>query len=420
MISKASASECFVYITLPGAISATTAGRFVLEKNQQGDPLGRFVYGRSYLSHSDAVPIDPVELLLSEKTYETVHLNGIFGALRDAGPDFWGRRVIEKHAGKAQLGELDYLLESPDDRAGALGFGLNKVPPAPQRKFNKTLDLEKLQNLADALIKDELPNDPDAAQVQDLILLATSMGGARPKAVVQDDQGLWIAKFNRPDDRWNNTRVEYALLRLARECGISTADSRIGAVAGKDVLLIKRFDREKTEKGYTRARMVSGLTLLGADESLEMRTRWSYVILVEELRRVVAEPKRDARELFRRMCFNALVSNIDDHPRNHAVIAKDEDWNLSPAYDLTPAPVIAQERRDLAMECGGMGRYATARNILSQHARFLLDGDEAAKIVGDMKEQVAATWYETVRASGVSENDAELIRGAFVYEGFSL
>ena len=420
MISKASGSECFVYITLPGATSSITAGRFVLEKKQQGDPLGRFVYGRSYLNNPEAVPIDPVELHLSEKTYETVQLNGIFGALRDSGPDYWGRRIIEKHAGKAQLGELDYLLESPDDRAGALGFGLNKVPPAPQRKFNKTLDLEKLQNLADALVNDKVPKDPDAAQVQDLMLLGTSMGGARPKAVVQDDDGLWIAKFNRSDDRWNNTRVEHAMLRLARECGISTAESRIEAVAGKDVLLIKRFDREKTPKGYTRARMVSGLTLLRADESLEMRTRWSYVILVEELRRVVAEPKKDARELFRRMCFNALVSNIDDHPRNHAVIAKDKDWKLSPAYDLTPAPVIAQERRDLAMECGDMGRYANAKNILSQHARFLLDENEAAKIVGDMKEQVAATWYDTVRASGVSESDAEIIRGAFVYAGFSL
>jgi serine/threonine-protein kinase HipA len=100
--------------------------------------------------------------------------------------------------------------------------------------------------------------------------------------------------------------------------------------------------------------MVSGLTLLGADESLAMRTRWSYVVLVEELHRVVAEPKKDARELFRRMCFNALISNIDDHPRNHAVIAKDKDWKLSPAYDLTPAPVIAQERRDLAMQCGAL------------------------------------------------------------------
>jgi serine/threonine-protein kinase HipA len=150
-----------------------------------------------------------------------------------------------------------------------------------------------------------------------------------------------------------------------------------------------------------------------------MRTRWSYVLLVEELRRVVAEPKKDSRELFRRMCFNALVSNLDDHPRNHALIAKDQQWKLSPAYDLTPSPVIAQEHRDLAMECGDMGRYANARNILSQHARFLLKEEEAARIVLDMKEQVAARWYDTVRACGVSDRDAEIIRGAFVYKGFS-
>lgn len=420
MISKASASECYVYITLPGATAAVTAGRFVLERNQKGAPLGRFVYGRSYLDNPEAVPIDPVELQLSEKTYETVQLNGVFGALRDAGPDYWGRRIIEKYAGKTQLDELDYLLKSPDDRAGALSFGLNKVPPAPRRKFNKTIDLEKLQKLADALVKDDLPNDPEAAQVQDLMLLGTSMGGARPKAVVQDGDGLWIAKFNRPDDRWNNTRVEHAMLRLARECGISTAESRIDTIAGRDVLLIKRFDRDNTPKGYTRARMISGLTLLRADEAPGMRERWSYVILVEELRRVVVEPKKDAKELFRRVCFNALISNIDDHPRNHALIAKDKDWKLSPAYDLTPAPVVAQERRDLAMQCGDLGRYANATNILSQHARFLLKKDEASKIVGDMKEKVAANWYETVRVCGVSEKDAEIISGAFVYEGFSL
>jgi serine/threonine-protein kinase HipA len=419
MSSKPSASGCFVYITLPGATSAVTAGRFVLEKNQRGDALGRFVYGRSYLNNRDAVPIDPVELTLSDKTYETVRLNGVFGALRDAGPDYWGRRVIEKHAGKVGLGELDYLLESPDDRAGALGFGLNKVPPAPARKFNKTLDLEKLQDLAEALVRDQIPKDAEAAQVQDLMLLATSMGGARPKAVVQDKDGLWIAKFGRPDDRWNNTRVEHAMLRLARECGISTAESRIETIAGKDVLLVKRFDREKTAKGYLRARMISGLTLLRADDAPQVRERWSYVILVEELRRVVGEPKNDARELFRRMCFNALISNTDDHPRNHALIAKDKDWKLSPAYDLTPAPAVAQERRDLAMDCGDLGRYANAKNILSQHARFLLQEDEAAKIIGDMKDLVTARWYDIVRACGVSDTDAETIRAAFVYEGFS-
>jgi serine/threonine-protein kinase HipA len=418
--SSASSSECYVYITLPGQVSPVTAGRFVLTKNARNDPLGQFVYRDKYLQDPQAVEIDPVELKLSKRTYETVMLNGVFGALRDAGPDYWGRRVIEKHAGKAQLGELDYLLESPDDRAGALGFGLNNVPPAPQRKFNKTIDLEKLQALADALVKDEIPNDPEAQQVQDLLLLGTSMGGARPKAVVQDDDGLRVAKFNRPDDRWNNTRVEHAMLRLARECRITTAESRIETVAGKDVLLIKRFDREKTAKGYTRTRMVSGLTILRADEAPETRRNWSYVILVEELRRIVEDAKKDAKELFRRVCFNALISNADDHPRNHAIIAKEKSWKLSPAYDLTPSVPVSVERRDLALDCGDMGRYANAKNILSQHARFLLDRDDAEKIVNDMKAQVEATWYDTVRASGVSERDAETIRGAFVYPGFSL
>jgi serine/threonine-protein kinase HipA len=420
MISKESSAECYVYITLPGETSSVTAGRFVLEKTAQAQALGRFVYGRSYLKNPDAVEFDPIELKLSTRTYETTQLNGVFGALRDAGPDYWGRRVIEKHAGRAQLGELDYLLESPDDRAGALGFGRHQSPPAPLRKFNQAIDLEKLQSLAAALIKDEIPSDPQAQQVQDLMLLGTSMGGARPKAVVQDGEGLWIAKFNRDDDRWNNTRVEHAMLRLARECGLHTAESRIETVGTKDVLLVRRFDRERAAKGYTRARMVSGLTLLHADEAPQGRQNWSYLLLVEELRRVVADAKSDARELFRRICFNALISNLDDHPRNHAILAKEREWKLSPAYDLTPSVPVSIEHRDLAMECGDQGRYANAKNILSQHARFLLSEEEAQRIVNDMKAQVQASWYETLRASGVTENDAEAIRGAFVYPGFSL
>ena len=420
MISKESSAECYVYITLPGETSSVTAGRFVLEKTAQAQALGRFVYGRSYLKNPDAVEFDPIELKLSTRTYQTTQLNGVFGALRDAGPDYWGRRVIEKHAGRAQLGELDYLLESPDDRAGALGFGRHQSPPAPLRKFNQAIDLEKLQSLAAALIKDEIPSDPQAQQVQDLMLLGTSMGGARPKAVVQDGEGLWIAKFNRDDDRWNNTRVEHAMLRLARECGLHTAESRIETVGTKDVLLVRRFDRERAAKGYRRARMVSGLTLLHADEAPQGRHNWSYLLLVEELRRVVADAKSDARELFRRICFNALISNLDDHPRNHAILAKERQWKLSPAYDLTPSVPVSIEHRDLAMECGDQGRYANAKNILSQHARFLLSEEGAQRIVNDMKAQVQASWYETLRASGVTENDAEAIRGAFVYPGFSL
>ena len=421
MSSRESATKCYVYITLPGETSFVTAARFALTTNRQGVSTGRLVYGRSYLERENAVPIDPVELELSSRTYSTTCLKGVFGALRDAAPDAWGRRVIEKRSGKAELSEMDYLLFSPDDRAGALGFGLDQEPPAPLRKFNQTMDLERLQELADAIIADEdLPEGAEAAQVQDLMLGGTSMGGARPKAVVEDKEGLWIAKFNRKDDTWNEARVERAMLELGRECGLHTAGSRITTIGNRDALLLKRFDRQKTDNGYRRARMLSALSLLRAEDTYQDRDKWSYVLLVEELRRISSQPKIDAPELFRRMCFNALISNSDDHPRNHALIAPDLDWTLSPAYDLTPNPLISDERRDLALDCGDMGRYANARNLLSQSARFLLKPEEAKAIIDEMEEVVRNRWYEIARREGVTDKDCEKIARAFAYPGFRL
>lgn len=421
MTSKPAAEECFVYIMLPGETAFVTAGRFVLEPDRTGVPVGRFVYGRRYLARRDAVPIDPVELKLGPETYQTTALKGVFGALRDAGPDYWGRRVIEKHSGKPALSEIDYLLYSPDDRAGALGFGLGVEPPAPKRQFNNTLDLENLIKLADAIIADEeLPETPELNQVEDLMLLGTSMGGARPKTVVEDNDGLWLAKFGRTDDKWNHARTEHAMLELARACGINSVQSRVETVAGRDVLLVKRFDREKSGTGYLRSRMVSGLTILRTEDTHQHRDRWSYVLLAEELRRISANPKQDAAELFRRMVFNALISNTDDHPRNHAAIARNNDWTLSPAYDLTPAMPVSLERRDLAMACGDWGRYANAANMLSQCARFHLERADAEAIINDMAELVDRTWYDTARRAGLSEKDCETIRPAFSYPGFRL
>jgi serine/threonine-protein kinase HipA len=289
----------YVYITLPGETAAVTAGRYELGVDRSGVPLGSFVYGKSYLARADAVAIDPVELKLVPRLYETTLLNGVFGALRDSAPDYWGRLVIERALGKGPLGEMDYLLQSADDRAGALGFGLNEKPPAPMRKFNKTLELERLQAIALAILKDKNPvSGPEAEQVQRLLLRGTSMGGARPKAVVEDGEGLWVAKFNRPDDPWNNARVEHTMLRLAKECGISVAESKVVSIARRQVLLVKRFDREKTKTGYLRHRMVSALTLLRADEGVQDRAKWSYVLLAEELRRACAEPARPRLNCF--------------------------------------------------------------------------------------------------------------------------
>ncbi len=421
MTSEPGATHCFVYITLPGASAFVTAGRFVLEPDRIGVPVGRFVYGRSYLANPDAVPIDPIDLKLASTTYRTTALKGVFGALRDAGPDYWGRCVIEKYFGLPQLGEIDYLLNAPDDSAGALGFGLGPKPPAPLKRFNKTLNLERLIALADAVISGEdVSGGPEVGQVEDCMLVGTSMGGARPKAVVEDSDGLWLAKFNRGDDRWNHARVENAMLRLARTCGVHTARSRIEHIAGRDVLLVKRFDRQKTSDGYMRARMMSGLTILRTEDTHQRRDRWSYVLLAEELRRVSGQPKNDAAELFRRMVFNALISNTDDHPRNHAAIAIGADWNLSPAYDLTPSTPVSLERRDLAMTCGDIGRYANAQNMVSQCARFHLKSDEAAAIIDTMEDQVKASWYNIARGEGVTEADCSMINGAFAYPGFRL
>lgn len=422
MISKPpGGGECFVYIMLPGTTEFTTAGRFALQPNKDGVAVGRFVYGRKYLANEEAVAIDPVALKLSNNVFETVAMKGMFGALRDAGPDYWGRRVIEKHAGLVQPSELDYLLQAPEDRAGALGFGLNVTPPAPRRNFNKTLDLEKLCTIANAIIADEeTPDGAEAIQIEELMLIGTSMGGARPKTVVEDDDGLWVAKFNRPDDKWNQAQVEHAMLRLASACGIRSAQSRVVMAGDRDILLVKRFDREKTDAGYQRARMISGLTILRAEDTYSSRERWSYIVLAEELRRISANPRQDARELFCRMVFNALISNIDDHPRNHAAIAWEKHWQLSPAYDLTPSMPISLERRDLAMRCGDFGRYAHAENLLSQCARFHLERTEAERIIQDMEAQVAHTWYETARREGVSERDCKTIESAFAYPGFRL
>jgi serine/threonine-protein kinase HipA len=408
--------EAYVYITLPGATEAITAGRFEHSVAPSGVAVGRFVYGRRYRERDDAVEIDPVELRLGRASFETVRLEGVFGALRDAGPDSWGRRVIEKHAGLGQIGEFDLLLNSPDDRAGALGFGLNVDPPAPSRAFNKTWDLEKLQGLADALLADDPP--PDAAQVEALLLLGTSMGGARPKVVVESQSALWLAKFNRPDDRWNMARVELATLQLARRCGLQAAQSEIVTVGGRDVLLVKRFDREPVQGGYARARMVSALTLLDTDDTNEGRTRWSYLLLAEILRRVSERPAEDVRELFRRMVFNALVSNTDDHPRNHAAIAPGQGWRLSPAYDLTPSPMAAEERRDLAMACGAQGRFANASNLVSECHRFLLTTSQAWTLVDEMERMVREGWYGVARECGVTEADCRTISRAYVYPGF--
>ena len=408
--------SCFVYIVLPGKTDFVTAGRFRWTDEGDGG-VGEFVYGRSYRMRKDAVEFDPVELRLSSQVHETAKLNGFFGAIRDSMPDFWGRRVIHQNMGIPELDEFHYLMLGPDDRSGALGFGHNAEPPDPRRRFNQVMDLSELQLGADAVIEGNRNRSGSVDGRIEALLLGTSMGGARPKAVVEDGQVLWIAKFGHSGDRWNHSRVEQGTLSLARTCGLNVADSRIESVGGRDMLLVRRFDRDRTEGGYCRHRMVSALTLLRSGDSSDARDDWSYLLFADEVRRASARAKDDLRELFARICFNAAVSNLDDHPRNHAMLAKGKQWRLSPAFDLTPSPVVAQERRNLAMVCGRFGRYANRTNLLSGHGRFLLQQDEAAAVFRRIADTVRRRWYFEMRRAGVSEPDCEKIRAAFLYDG---
>lgn len=416
-----SKGECFVYIVPPGQTQFVTAARFRVTTTRDAAAVGEFVYGRRYLDRPDAVEFDPIELKLGQINYQTARMGGFFGAIRDAMPDFWGRRVVQRNANKAPLDDFDYLLHGPDDRAGALGFGLNVEPPAPRRRFSRTLDLEALQTTAEIILNEDARGSADPAdvqQVQELMLEGTSMGGARPKAVVEDGDALWIAKFSSPQDRWNHPRVEHAVLNLAKTCGLEVADSRIASVGGKDVLLVRRFDRDKAEHGYRRHRMVSALTLLRSDDDPTAREAWSYLLLADEIRRVSANPSSDLHELFKRMCFNALISNADDHPRNHAVLAKDRQWRLSPAYDLTPTPSVAQDSRPLAMTCGAYGRIARKDNLLTASGRFLLAREEATQLLDDLIVTVRGEWDAALARAGVSERDRASISSAPLYEGF--
>ena len=408
---------CYVYLQLPGVLDVVTCGRYEREVLRDGRVVGRFVYGRSYRERPDAVPLDPFHVPVAPRRYETAKLDGMFGALRDASPDAWGRRVIEKITGRVDLDEVDFLLEGPEDRAGALSFGLGPTPPRPVRTFNRILQLAELRRAAQ-LLEEAAPGEPVPEQVAQLTDPGSSLGGARPKNVVEDEDGLWIAKFPQRGDRWNNAPVEGAMLALAARCGIRTPETRVEQLGDESVLLVKRFDRTRVDGGYLRHRMVSALTVLDAEDRVTDRTNWSYVLLADELRRWSGHPAADRAELFRRVVFNALISNLDDHPRNHALIAPGREWRLAPAYDLTPHPAVSLDRRDLALECGPLGRMARRDNLIGAAPRFGLAGDQASAIIDELKAVVAAHWRDEVRRAGGTAGDCAVIEPAFGYPGF--
>ncbi len=414
----------YVFVQLPSTREIVICGRYELE--ELGDEhLGRFVYGRTYLDRLGAVAIDPVNLPLRDTEFTTTKVNGMFGAMRDTAPDHWGRMVIERRDRGREHNELDYLLGSSDVRVSALSYSPRQDVPALDYSSAHSLgDLGAVSAATDALEGEiEGEENPLLADLDRLLGPSSGMGGARPKTVVIDGDGqLWVAKFPSRGDRWNNAIVEAAFLSLAGECGITVPETRIIELDGKKILLVKRFDQEPWGNGSIRRLFLSAHSLLGLEESVTDRLGWSYLDLAHLLRRISSTPGEDSTELFRRMVFNALVSNTDDHPRNHAVLGTDtRGWRLSPVFDLVPSNDRSLDDRSLAMTCGvtpGRERWANRLNLVSGAQHFDLGIEEADTLITGMKEIIVGRWEDHVRIHGGTAQDARNIAHAIAYPGF--
>ena len=408
---------CYAFIQLPGSFEWVICG--VLNVNDVGQNAyrGIFQYGRSYLARQNVPSLDPYNLPLSDRPQEFTKLRGIPGALRDASPDAWGRRVIQAKLGlqEADLSEVDYLLNGPDDGAGNLRFGPSTKPPTAARAFNRTHQLRALTDATQTLEE----SGKLAHEVLEQLEPGTSMGGARPKVSIEDNNTIWLAKLPEKNDKLNMQRIEYATLELARFAGLDVCETRLEKVGGRDALLLARFDRQwhPDAKAYARFGMVSALTVLDAEDGYLGRDRWSYLLLADELRRWSSHPEKDRLELFRRMVFNAMVTNNDDHPRNHALLQVEGAWRLSPAYDIVPVPAMSKERRDLALQVGAFGRSASVYNLLSQPEVFGLSAQGARAEIDRMHEKVSH-WQAIFKKYGVCEVDIVAIAPAMLPQSF--
>lgn len=410
-------SSCYAFIQLPGTFEWVICGSLRVREVGQNSYVGTFQYGRSYRDRRNAIALDPFHLPLSARPQEFTKLKGIPGALRDASPDAWGRRVIQAKLGlpEAEVSEIDYLLNGPDDGAGNLRFAPTTALPVAPRPFNRTHQLQALVDAAQKLEEEgKLPHE-----VLEQLEPGTSMGGARPKVTVEDGRRIWLAKLPEKGDQLNMQRIEYATLELARAAGLQVCGTRLERVGERDTLMLERFDRQWNPgaNAYARFGLVSGLTVLDAEDGYSGRDRWSYLLLADELRRWSSRPDQDRLELFRRMVFNAMVTNTDDHPRNHALLQQGGGWRLSPAYDIVPVPLVSLERRDLAMEAGGFGRAASLYNLLSRPEVFGISPQQAQAEVDRMR-QVVISWRALFQKHGVSEADIEAISRAFLPESF--
>jgi serine/threonine-protein kinase HipA len=426
----------FVFAHLDG--DWVPCGRLSLLEEGPTVVASNFAYGLRYLERRSTIEVDPLALNLRDKAAIRGKIlfppNDLtfFGAIRDAAPEAWGRRVIEARlkVPADSLPESRYLVYAGGQRAGALAIrrDLNDAARSGRTDWNS------LENLAEGAERvDEGLPVPES--LEGIFHLGTALGGKRPKACVRDEQGvLWMAKFSSHTDTLNVPVVEAATLELAAQAGLQVPPINLVNVDGRSIMMARRFDRYWGAPGAAatpalqrnllanlpapglvekRLHFVSAETLLACREGGSSAT--SYGQVAQAVRRH-GHPdviRSDNRELFARMVYNIFVSNDDDHLRNHGFLWDPhlQGWRLSPLYDVVPRTSLAGERM-LHLGVGPQGRAATLDNAFGAREQFTLTADDAATVVAEIWSKVR-DWRGYFEDFGVASDQLERIAPAF-------
>lgn len=375
-----------------------------------------FEYDDKWLAHSERFALEPA-LQLGPGPYHAGADKPLFGAIGDSAPDRWGRMLMRRAerrraaaAGEAPrtLFEHDYLLKVNDEaRMGALRFSAQPggpfLAPPGNNPVPSLLALPRLLSAAQRVVDDNEDDD----DLRLLLAPGSSLGGARPKASVRlPDGSLAIAKFPHKDDEWNTVIWEAVALSLARTAAVAVPNFCLENLGKQDVVVLKRFDRQ----GAHRIPFVSAMSMLGATDN---ETR-SYLEIADALRLYGAQTAEDLPQLWRRIVFNVLISNGDDHLRNHGFLyAGTEGWTLSPAYDLNPVPIDVKPRV-LSTAIDEEDQTASLALAMEVAEYFELDRDEARQVAGEVGKAVSH-WRDVAAEFGIDKAELDRMESAFAH-----
>jgi serine/threonine-protein kinase HipA len=403
--SEASPQQAYVWVWLPGATDPVVAG--IIQANA-GELV--FAYGRSYLERPNAIALQPDSVhgpglpLIKGPQRPPAGLDA-HGVIRDAAPDSWGQQVIlRRQVGRnavdtADLPLLTYLLESGSNRIGALDM---QTAPDLYTQRSTHASLVELVEAGDRLAR----GVPFSRELDDALTFGSSVGGARPKALVTADGKEMIAKFSVATDVFPWMQAEALGMELARRCGVQTAPAKLITAAGRDVLLVHRFDRPGAG---TRRQVISALSLLGLHELAARHA--TYTELADLIRLRFVAPTATLHELFRRIVVNVILGNTDDHARNHAAFWDGTTLELTPAYDICPQPRTTGETY-LAMAYGPNGERRARLSACKVAATIYgLTGSKAASVIDECVTVIRESYDDACAEIGVSDAAHDLLLG---------